>query len=197
MGKKLVPAHQNGLHITIDNMPELQAALKALARDEVLVGIPEDKTERPPDGEGKPDPATNAALAYIHDNGAPEANIPARPFMIPGIEKVQDKNVAVLVAMAQYALQGAPATKIREGFERIGLQTQLSIQRTIQDGIPPPLADRTLKARAKKGRKGAKEELERRGQGYAAGIDLARPLIDTGEMLKKISYVVRRRKKET
>lgn len=57
---------------------------------EVLIGIPMSTTERP-DGE-----ITNAELGYIHEYGAPEANIPARPFLIPGVESVKGKALELM-----------------------------------------------------------------------------------------------------
>lgn len=185
---------KSGLKVKVDSLPELRAALLVLARDEVLVGVPEDNTERPPEGDDEKLPITNAALAYIHDNGAPEQNIPARPFMIPGITNAQDKITDTLKKAAQYVLQGN-ADKVTEGFERTGIEAVDSIRAVIIAGIPPPLADVTVQARARKGRKGAQAELNRRAAGYGASLQLAKPLVDTGEMLKSIAYVIRNRNK--
>lgn len=182
----------NGLRVKFDGMPALKAALDILARDEVLVGFPEDTTDRPPDPTAGPDPITNATLGYIHDNGAPEANIPARPFMIPGIENANAKNTEILAKTAQYVLAGQP-NKVAEGYQRVGLGTVDSIQKVIIAGIPPALADYTVRKRAAKGRKGAQAELNRRAAGYGPSLMLAKPLVDTGEMLKSINYVVRNR----
>lgn len=191
MAKKIIPAGKSGLFNSIDNLPELRKTLKRLVRDEVLVGVPEEKTERD-DPVSQAHDITNAALAYIHDNGAPEAKIPARPFMLPGMARSKDEVTATLTKTAQYALVGDMG-KIEQGYERVGLIVVDNIQATIQEGIPPPLAKRTLQARAAKGRKGAQLELDRREQGINPGVDLAKPLIDTAEMLKSISYVIRRR----
>lgn len=191
MAKKLYNDSKNGLHVKADNMPELRAALRVLMRDEVLVGYPEDTTERD-DPESKAQGITNASLAYIHDNGAPEANIPARPFMIPGIEACQEQVTSILARSAQYVLAGN-VSKVKEGFERVGLAAVGSIQSTIRNGIGPALAEVTLIKRAAKGRKGAQAELDRRAEGYAPGLDLATPLMDTNEMLKSTNYVVRNR----
>ncbi len=179
----------DGLKVKYDGMPALQEAVARLARDEVLVGFPEDTTMRD-DPESKD--VTNAALGYIHDNGAPEANIPARPFMIPGINKAMPKVESILKRMAQHGLAGDTA-KIDEGFERIGFMGVDGITSTIREGVPPPLAELTLKKRAAKGRKGAQAELNRRAAGYGASLQLATPLMDTNEMLKSVTYVVRKR----
>ena len=77
MGKKLVNDKQNGLHVTIDNMPELLAALKGLTDSEVLVGFPEETSQRD-DPESQASGMTNASLAYIHDNGRARSEHPCQ-----------------------------------------------------------------------------------------------------------------------
>lgn len=191
--RTLSPDGQNGLRVTIDTLPDLQAALAILVRDEVLVGVPEETTERTEE-DGTPSPITSAALAYIHDNGAPEVNIPPRPFMIPGIERAQGAVTDLLAKQAQYVLTGN-TNKVQEGFERVGLTVVNSIQHVINEGVPPPLADATVRRREAKGRKVAAAEMARRDAGLGASLTLAKPLIDTAEMLKSITYVVRNRNK--
>lgn len=191
MPKKVTNDKLPGLHLKQDNLQELLAATRVLVRSQVLVGVPEETTDDREAGEPGP-PVTNAALAYIHDNGAPEANIPARPFMIPGIEAVREDVTKVLARAASYALSGN-AAKVDEGFRRVGTIVSTSVRRKIDDGVPPPLADATVARRAARGRKGAKQELANRAAGMAPSLDLAKPLIDTGEMRKSITYVVRRR----
>lgn len=184
----------SGLKVKVDNLPELRQSIGLLLAHEVLVGFPEDTTERK-DPESMAGGITNASLGYIHDNGAPEANVPARPFMIPGITSVLPTITNTLVRMAEFGLSGRP-NKIQEGNERIGLMAVGAIQAYITAGIGPPLADYTVAQRAKKGRKGAQAEQNRRAAGYGAsapGAGLVTPLIDTAEMLKSLNYVVRLR----
>lgn len=181
---------KSGLTVRTDSLQGLRDALAVLVRDEVLVGVPEETTERPP-GVDKFE-VTNASLAYIHDNGAPEAKIPARPFMIPGIESVRDKVTKRLARAAQLVLSG-DVKKVEDSYQAVGLEAQLAIQMRIRSGVPPPLADSTVRARARKGRKGAQAELNRRAAGYGPSLQLATPLMDTNEMLKSITYVVRNR----
>lgn len=54
-----------------------------------------------------------------------------------------------------------------------------------------PLADSTVEARARRGRKGAKAELARRAAGESPGTELVKPLIDTGQYRRAITHVVR------
>jgi hypothetical protein len=173
---------------------DLADALRILADVEVLVGVPESTTDvRNEDGV---EYITNAALAYIHDNGAPEAGIPPRRFMVPGIVAVQEKIANQLRRSATVAFNEQSASAVERAMHLCGLTAQLSIQKTIQQGIPPPLADSTLRQRARrrKGRVGPGLELMSRRMGYAPSTDFVTPLIDTGDMLKSITYVIRSRK---
>lgn len=194
-------SNPSGARLTIDNLQDLRDAITLLADTEVLVGVPEEETERP----GTADEPTNAALAYIHDNGAPEVNIPARPFMIPGINASKPTIVKELIATARAAARasqpkpGRTRTQvdvkavIEKGLHRVGLTAQTAIRNKISEGIPPPLSDRTLRDRAARGRKGAAGELARRAKGEAPSMDGALPLMDTNEMLKSVSYAIRKK----
>lgn len=183
-------SNNTGVQVTKKNLQDVIASVRALAASEVLVGVPEEKTERD-DGV----PLTNAALAYIHDNGAPEAHIPARPFMVPGIKRAEAE-IEKRLSMALKAAMRGNMVAAEGQMMAAGLAAQLGIQKTINDGIPPPLAIATLKKRAAKGRKGAQYELKRRAKGLdpIAGMQLAKPLVDTGELRKSITFVIRSRK---
>lgn len=185
------------LQVLADNLPQLQADLALLVGTEVLVGFPEDTTDRDPDDEGKP-PLTNAVLGFIHDNGAPEVNIPARPFMKPGIESVESALADDLVRGAMQVFKAPENNKgatVDKMYHRVGLRAATAIKRKINEGVPPPLADLTLARRAAKGRKGAQKELDNRAQGLPPSTALAKPLIDTGEMRNAVTYAIRSRKR--
>jgi len=177
----------------------LMQAINQMASNEVLVGFPEASTDRKPeDPEDGPKDLTNAALGYIHDNGAPEANIPARPFMVPGIENAKTKIVKIAKHMGQAVLTAKdPQGAIEQGLHMMGLTAQASIRNVINDGIDPPLADRTVRARAAKGRKGAQQELDNRAKGLPPGKELAKPLVDTGQLRNAVNYVIRNRKRRS
>lgn len=167
--------------------------IKRLAGVEVLVGFPEDTTERNDEDQG----ITNAALGYIHDTGMPEQNIPARPFMLPGITEVKDPLTAKLREVAVAAANGRDPATVEKGLHQVGLIAKLGIQNKINEGIPPPLADSTLRARAARGRKGAANELANRAKGEAPGMASAKPLVDTGQMRNAVNYVIRARNRRT
>lgn len=179
------------VNVVADMTLEFLKALKELKAKEVLAGFPEGEKEERKDADGNPTPITNAALGYVHDKGQPELNIPARPFMEPGVEsrlgpitdRMKDVGVAVLDGDSQRADQGLHAA---------GLEAKLGIQNKILDGPFEPLAESTLKARARHGSKGAQEELDRREAGEDPGVESARPLNVTGQMRNAVNYVVKK-----
>lgn len=176
-----------------NNVDELRAMLKLLAAREVLVGFPEDTTERTTDPD-EPKGLTNASLGYIHDNGAPDANIPARPFMRPGMEEAIPQATATLAKIAKRVLAKSGKASVEQGFTELGLKVQFALRRKINEGVPPPLSEYTLRERARKGRKGAQKELDLRAQGVSPSTQFAKPLIDTGQLRNAINFVVRKRK---
>ena len=154
------------LEIIKDDVPKMDSAIKKLTRMDVLVGVPADKSDR--QGQGP----TNALLAYIHDTGSPAANIPARPFLGPGIMNAKDRILQRLEKMGNSALRGDPSA-IEKELNAIGLIAVSSIRAKITSGPFAPLASSTLRARRRAGRSGTK------------------PLIVTGQLRNSISYVLR------
>ncbi len=157
----------------------IDRVLKFAIRQKVLIGIPAEKAAR---SDGGP---SNAQIAYWQEYGAPEANIPARPFLGPGMEKSEAMIVAELRRAAGKAIglavegdvSGGKAA-VTEGMHRIGLKAATNIQAQISAGLSPPLAERTIYAR-----------LHRR-KNRRSGSDM-KPLIDTGLLLRSITYVIR------
>lgn len=188
-------------------LQDLLAGLEILLDARVLVGFPDDTSDRKPalDENGKPvdTDLTNAVLGYIHDNGAPEANIPQREFMTPGVEAVLDDVTELLSKTAKAVLAGGGPEKAMAGLTQVGFKAANSIKRTINEGIPPPLSDFTLRQRMKKGRKngggarkGAAQELDRRWAGEEPSTEYAKPLVDTAQMRNAVTFVIRSRKKK-
>jgi hypothetical protein len=184
----------SGLNLSItiskDMMGDLVKAVRDMTSKEVLVGFPESEAKERHDDDGNPVPITNAAIAYVQNTGEPALNIPARPFMVEGIENVQEGIVDRMAQIAQAALDG-DSQRVDQGFHAAGIEAKLGIQTKIQDGPFEPLAESTLKARAARGRKGAQEELDRREAGEEPGVELARPLVDTGQLRSAVNYAVR------
>jgi hypothetical protein len=165
--------------------------LKALSNNQVLVGVPEETNSR----EDKNGPG-NAALARIHDKGSPLAGIPARPFMAPGIKKAQ-KNINIEMKQAALASVEGKEEEVQQALKRAGLWAQMFIQDTIEKGEGfAPLKRATLLARLRR-RKSLwkyyhKPWMKEAKETFLAGL---KPLIDTSELLKSITFVIRRIKK--
>lgn len=172
----------------IDRVSEISAALLRLSNKRAMVGIPAEKGGRSQGGT-----LTNAAIAYIQENGAPEANIPARPHLYPGVARVQGETEADLRAALDSALDGRADAVDRE-FDRIGLRAANSIRGVIRDKIPPPLAERTIDARIRRAQSGARRRKLRAqlANDPGAAWSMFTPLINTGQYLRAITYVVRK-----
>ncbi len=160
----------------------IQRVLHFAEQQRVLIGIPAQNSHREPEAGEKSAPS-NAQIAYWAEYGAPEANIPERPFLGPGMEASEDMIVtelsramtkAITLAMIDGDVTGGKAA-ITEGLNRVGLKATANVQRQITDGTFAPLAARTIKARLRRGRTGDK------------------PLIDTGQLRRSVTYVIRYR----
>lgn len=186
---------KSGTTRILDNTAKLLAGVELLTSRRVMVGVPEDKSSR----EGE---ITNAALAYIHDKGAPEAKIPARPFMEPGVRRASNQTVALMRRAGELALDLRPSA-VENQLMKVGLVNQAAIRGVITEGIPPPLAESTVKSRiyrvkGKKRRERLKGLLASgaaasRQAGYEEyGAGLFTPLVVTGQLRNAITYVIRR-----
>lgn len=180
------------MEIKTDKVAAIAKAIKRLPRHDVLVGYPADSAEREAG-----DAMTNPQLGYIHEHGAPEANIPARPHVMPGVRRAKPKYLPHLKAAAQAALKGQNGAISRE-LHKAGFVAVAEIQSILQAGVPPPLSDRTLRARASRKAgtgvrlgKGAAAELASRAAGNSPGMIFAKPLLDTGQLNRALNHVVR------
>ena len=158
--------------MTKDDVPRLMKSLKILTSREVYVGVPAEDTERE-DENGNKQGITNAALAYIHENGSPAANIEARPFLHPGITDAMPVINQLMRDTAELALKGHDP---EPGFTHIGLTAVASIKKKIRSNIPPELGPKTLEARRRR------------------GVYRTHTLVDTGQLLNSITYVVKKTK---
>lgn len=175
--------------VVTDNMGAFMKALEEMQAKEVLAGFPQEEQARE-DSEGNAEPITNAALGYIHNFGSPEHNIPARPFMVEGIE-VKKAPITDGMKSAGLAALDGNTQLVDQAMHAVALIAKTGIQMKILDGPFEPLAESTLKARARRERAGAQEELDRRAAGDAPGVELARPLNDTGQMRNAVDGIVR------
>ncbi len=163
---------KNPLQMTKDELPKLVKQLEKLSAKDVLVGVPRQNDART-DNAGET--MNNATLAYIQDRGSPAANIPARPFMAPGIMNAQERIASQLRRGIQDLTSGKQAD-VDVSLSKAGMIAQASIRHVINDGPPPPLAESTIADRKRRGRLSEK------------------PLVDTGQLRNSINYVLRERK---
>ena len=145
-------------------LPQVTATLAKLAKARVLVGIPQAKASR------KGTPINNAELMYIHTEGSPIRNIPARPVLQPAIENKQNK--ANIVEQMEKAGQAAFAGDPQ------GLENGLALAGTVASNA-------------------AKKWFTNPENGWAPNAPLTiklkgsdKPLIDTGQLRRAIVSVV-------
>lgn len=153
--------------MTVNKLPEFLENLKAMTNKSVFVGIPHDSTRK--DSE----PYSNAQIGMVMEFGSAIKNIPPRPFLIPALKESQKEAIAILKEGAQQALHGED---IEISFNKAGLFSQNKVKAKIVNGSFEALKQSTLAAR-----------MRRRKSGVAG----TKPLIDTGQLLASITYVVR------
>jgi len=155
------------LKVVKDQTRNALKALESLNKSRVLIGIPSEENNRE-DGE----PIGNAQLGYIQENGSPARNIPARPFLVPGVAKAETDCANILGKYAKVAFKDPKA--IEKGLTAAGILAVNSVKATIKSGEGfAPLAPSTLAARRR------------------AGFSGTKPLIRTGQLLNSINFVVR------
>lgn len=167
-----------GIHMTVNKLGKMQAALERLTAKDVLVGIPATKSSRDDGG-----PLNNAELGYVHEHGAPEANVPARPHLRPGLCAALPRFKDYLRQAGKLAFAGNVGG-VDRALAAAGQVSADSVRTYIFAGIAPPLADSTVAARRRRS-KGAKYRRK------AVAASQTTPLVDTGEYARKITYVVR------
>jgi hypothetical protein len=152
-------------YVQTDNLAKVLKQIAELAKKQVLVGIPDSAPDRT-DGS-----ISNAQLLYIHEFGAPAANIPARPSVIPGIEDAMEPITAQLATGSKALLDGK-VDMAEKCLHAAGLIAVSSIKNKITEGDFTPLAASTIAARQR------------------AGNDSEKPLTVTAQMRNAITYVV-------
>jgi hypothetical protein len=170
------------------------------------VGVPASNNHREPEPGEKGEPLSNATIAYLMTNGVPEHNVPARPFLAPGIRRAE---TAIKTAFKAATIAGLAGDlgKADANLDLAGFKAETAAKLVIAEGIPPPLAPATVAARARKnapktGRKATAKEQAAFNALYYEAVNLTgdtalpitgsptTPLDDTGALLKSITHVV-------
>jgi hypothetical protein len=152
-----------GVSVEMNRIEAVMKQVTELSKLQVLVGFPAATASR--SGE----PINNASLAYVMEHGSPARNIPARPFLGPAGNAMQDRAVAMLRQAADLQLHEKPA-EARNALDALGLAAQAAVKNKIVSGPFVPNAPSTI---------------ERKGSD--------KPLIDKAQMLNAVNYVVRRK----
>lgn len=166
----------SGVKVTKDKVADLMRSVRKLTDRELLVGVPDTNVAREPEP-GEPNPASNAVIAYVQELGDEELNIPPRPFLVPGIESIKSEIVQKMRKAGELALEGN-LKEIDKMFVDVGLTAASAVQDKISNGPFTPLSPVTLAKRLAKGRTGDK------------------PLLDSGQLRRAITYVVRPKAKK-
>lgn len=185
--------------MTEDPSKRIAAALKKLSNSSVYIGVSENTEGRSAATGAAGAGPTNAQLAYIHETGSPARNIPARPFLKPGIKDSQSGWMPYLQQAMNAALQGNEAG-MEKALHAAGITAVTSVKRVITAKIPPPIKPATMaKRRRHRGSKQAKaraayREFHSKYQAGLVGMDASSvtPLVDTGQLLNSITYVIKK-----
>ena len=182
--------------LTSSGSVDFTANVRRLLRQRLLVGIPADGAEREPEP-GEKTPPNNATIGYVMEFGDDEKHIPARPHLVPGIRSVQSEIIDGLRKAGEDAFD-RDFSQVQARFAKVGVIAVAAVQVKITDGTFAPLSERTIEARARRGRKGAKQYLKLLGQGTPRDVlenlgdqALVKPLIDTGQYRRAMTYVLK------
>jgi hypothetical protein len=163
------------LTVTTDYVDDFNDIVKRFKHDDVLIGIPQDETEREDEDNSQ---INNAAILAINEFGSPANNIPARPVMSMGIRDAQDDIADQFKAAFKGALKSG-ASALYTYYNRAGIIAANSIKKVINgqggelDGPIEAPAASTIAAR------------------QSAGFSGTKALIVTGQMRNAITHVVR------
>ena len=179
--------------------------IRSALKMEVLVGIPDSSADRAP-SPGEKNPPNNALVGYWNEFGVPEKNIPARPFLVPGVMSIQGEIVATLT-QGIVGVLSKQSGAYDKALNAVGLMAQVAVKQQILNGTFAPLSDRTIEARARRRHadtgklvgnapnRDARAFLKLRGEGVPDEVlhdaGLAKPLLDTRSLIGSINYVIR------
>lgn len=183
------------VEITKDNVAKVFGSLQQLVGQRVLIGIPESTNHRDEDA------INNAQIGYIHEFGSPASNIPARPFLIPGVKKAEKPALEQLKKAATAALDGE-SKKADQALNAAGIIGMNAARTEIGSNIPPPLSPDTVRNRkyqrgTKSRRANEQQYLDLIANGTPPADAQAQAgivsLIDTGALRNSLTYVVKKK----
>lgn len=181
-----------------DGLEKLKRVLAKFESERVLVGIPSKKADR---SGTEPGAINNATIGIIMEKGSPAANIPARPWLAPGIMSAKGPIIQHYEEAAKKALLADDVSGLSAAHKRVGQLTADAVKKYMTNGTFAPLSPSTIANRSRqRGTKPRKSELRYRGL-VAAGMEPAlaqnvagiRALINTGQLRNSVTYDVRKK----
>ena len=124
---------------------------------------------------------TNAELANILENGTDDGRLPARPFIIPGLQESRIRWISHIKASGEAALDGKRRVAQNQ-LHKAGQAAVDGIQNKMIEGPFTPLSEKYVKR--SKWRSGTRPQGGRRVGGA---------LLDTGQLFNAIEYRIRSR----
>ena len=155
---------------SVDKIGKIAKAMNFMMGNEVYVGISDETTTRE-----KGEPVTNAELMFIHTNGSPINNIPARPVIEPAIEDDKDRLASMMEGVFLSAEKGDTDGALKK-LKLAGMRAQ-NVCRAWFTNPKNGWAPNSPRTAARKRAKGSTDP---------------KPLIDTGELRKSITYFIKR-----
>ena len=143
---------------------DLKKQIQDLKNTVVKVGYFEDSK--------RTDGLPNAYVAAINELGSPTNNIPPRRTLGPGLQNNKEEFSKII---ANSIRNGT----IKDGFEILGQLAVGKVKSEIADLKSPALKPNTVRAR-----------LRHKKQGKSVSLTVAKPLVNTKQMLQAVSYVV-------
>lgn len=182
----------------VNKIAEVEEALKALSDMQVLVGIPQENSSRKGD-------ITNAELAYIHTHGI------RRKQMILEMDKEMGKGTPYSKAFQMYLQANGsplwrspprpiiePAIEEKSTKEAIAEQFRKAAKKALEGKKQE--AEKDLEKAGLIGQNSARNWFVETKNNWAPNADSTienkgsdKPLIDTGELRKSITYVIRKK----
>lgn len=175
-----------------DMTGSIRRAVSALTEKDVYIGVPAENAGQRAGG------INNAELSWLHEFGAPAAGIPARPHLLPGVGDIRNEAVKILKDAAKNALDGKE-NAVEPALKSIGMLGQNAVRARFQNNDWAPLKDATLDAAPLK--KDAEGNVLKDKKGNARRGKSRRekgrinPLMDTNQLMKSHTYVIRKRGK--
>ena len=156
---------------------ELNKSLQRLQKSLIFVGIAAGSK-----GDSRKDGPANHLLGFVHEHGSPAANIPPRPFLVPGVKAAKEKVMGKMEAAMRAALNNDDKA-VKALLEQAGSDAVLAVQLYMRNGTFEPLKPSTIKNRNRSRLTEGKRENEQQGENI-------KPLINSGALQKALDFYV-------